>query len=89
MDYCHLERMHSLNNIYRKNKKAIPSLLRLYNLLEKKNIYPNMYTEVADLIEQQIYRADDPALKMDIKHMSEEQALKSDRYVEWLESGFP
>jgi hypothetical protein len=49
-----------------------------------------MYTEVADLIEQQMFRADDPELKsMDIKHMSEEQALKSDRYVEWLESGFP
>jgi hypothetical protein len=90
MDYWRLEHMHSLNNIYRKNKKAVPSLLRLYNLLEKKNIYPNMYTEVADLIEQQMYRADDPMLKsMDIKHMSEEQALKSDRYVEWLESGFP
>jgi hypothetical protein len=90
MDYWRLERMDSLNNIYRKNKKAVPSLLRLYNLLEKKNIYPNMYTEVADLIEQQMFRADDPELKsMDIKHMSEEQALKSDRYVEWLESGFP
>jgi hypothetical protein len=90
MDYCRLERMHSLNNIYRKNKKAIPSLLRLYNLLEKKKIYPNMYDYAADLIEKQMYRADDPALKsMDIKHMSEEQALKSDRYFEWLESGFP
>jgi hypothetical protein len=90
MDYCRLEHMHSLNNIYRKNKKAIPSLLRLYNLLEKKKIYPNMYTEVADLIEQQMFRTDDQGLKsMDIKHMSEEQALKSDRYVEWLESGFP
>jgi hypothetical protein len=89
MDYWRLQRMYSLYNIYRENKKAIPNLLRLYNSLEKKNIRPNMYTEVADLIEQQIYRADDPALKMDIKHMSEEQALKSDRYLEWLESGFP
>ena len=90
MDYWRLERMHSLNNIYRKNKNAVPSLLRLYNLLEKKRIRPNMYNDVADLVEKQIFRADDPALKsMDIKHMSEDQALKSNRYLEWLESGFP
>ena len=90
MDYWRLERMYSLYNIYRENKKAIPNLLRLYNSLEKKRIRPNMYNDVADLIENQMFRADDPALKsMDIKHMSEEQALKSDRYLEWLESGFP
>jgi hypothetical protein len=90
MDYWRLERMHSLCNIYRENKKAVPSLLRMHKLFEKKRIDPNMYNEVADLIEHQMFRANDPALKsMDIKHMSEEQALKSDRYVEWLESGFP
>jgi hypothetical protein len=89
MDFWRLQRMHTLYRIYRENRKAIPNILRLYNLLEKKNIRPNMYDEVADLIEQQMFRADDPALKRDIKHMSEEQALKSDRYVEWLESGFP
>ena len=44
-----------------------------------------MYNDVAELIDQQMYRADDPVLKsMEITHMSEEQALKSDRYVEWL-----
>jgi hypothetical protein len=90
MDFWRLQRMYSLYNIYRENKKAIPNILRLYNSLEKKRIRPNMYDEVADLIEQQMFRADDPALKsMDIKHMSEEQALKSDRYTEWLESKFP
>jgi hypothetical protein len=90
MDYWRLQRMFSLYNIYRENKKAIPNLLRLYNSLEKKRIRPNMYNDVAELIEQQMYRADDPELKsMDIKHMSEEQALKSDRYLEWLESAFP
>ena len=90
MDYWRLQRMQSLYNIYRENKKAVPNLLRLYDLFQKKRIYPKMYDEVADLIENQMFRADDPALKsMDIKHMSEEQALKSDRYLEWLESGFP
>lgn len=90
MDYWRLQRMFSLYNIYRENKKAIPNILRLYNSLEKKRIRPNMYNDVAELIEQQMYRADDPALKsINIKHMSEEQALKSDRYLEWLESGFP
>jgi hypothetical protein len=90
MDYWHLQHMFSLYKIYRENRKAVPSLLRLHNLLEKKRIRPNMYNDVADLIEQQMYRADDPVLKSrDIKHMSEEQALKSDRYLEWLESGFP
>jgi hypothetical protein len=82
--------MHTLYNIYQENKKAIPNLLRLYKSLEKKRIRPSMYNDVAELIEQQMYRADDPALKsMDITQMSEEQALKSDRYVEWLESKFP
>jgi hypothetical protein len=90
MDYWRLQRMQSLYNIYRENKKTIPNLLRLYNSLEKKRIRPNMYNDVADLIEQQIFREGDPALKsMDINHMSEEQALKSGRYLEWLENGFP
>ena len=89
MDYWRLQRMHSLYRIYRENKRAIPNLLRLYHSLEKKRIRPNMYNDVADLVEKQMYRVDDPALKMDIKHMSEEQALKSDRYLEWLESAFP
>ena len=90
MDFWRLERMHALYNIYRENKKAVPSLLRMHKLFEKKRIDPNMYNEVADLIEQQMFRANDPALKsMDINHMSEEQALKSDRYLEWLENGFP
>ena len=88
MDYWRLQRMYSLYNIYRENKKTIPNLLRLYNSLEKKRIRPNMYNDVADLVER-MFRADDTALKMDIKHMSEEQALKSDRYLEWLESAFP
>jgi len=89
-DYWRLERMHSLYNIYRENKKAVPSLLRLYNLLEKKGITPSLYHQVVDLVEKQIFRADDPTLKsMDITQMSEEQALKSDRYLEWLESAFP
>jgi hypothetical protein len=88
-DYWRLKRMHSLYNIYRENKKAVPSVLRLYNLLEKKRIYPDMYNEVADLIEKQMFREDDPALQpTDITLMSEEQALKSDRYQEWLESAF-
>ena len=82
--------MYSLYNIYRENKKAIPNLLRLYNSLEKKRIRPNMYNEVANLIKQQMFRADDPTLKsIELSQMSEEQALNSDRYLEWLESAFP
>lgn len=88
-DFWGLERMHSLYRIYRENKKAVPSLLRLYNSLEKKGITPSLYHQVVDLVEKQIFR-DDQALKStDISLLSEEQALKSGRYLEWLESAFP
>ncbi|MEP6576724.1 MAG: hypothetical protein ABJB85_09880 [Nitrososphaerota archaeon] len=90
VDYWRLKRMHSLYYIYRENKKVVPSVLHLYNLLEKKRIRPNMYDEVADLIENQMFRADDPTLKsIELSQMSEDQALESGRIQEWLESAFP
>jgi hypothetical protein len=56
VNYWRLERMQSLCKIYRINKKALPNLLRLYKLLEKKNISPSMYKQVIGLVAREILR---------------------------------
>lgn len=82
-DYWRIERMHSLYRIYCEDRNAVPFLNQLYKLLKKKGIPPEMYADVFDLIEKEIFPKDD------LKQMSEAEALKSGRFNEWLESKFP
>ena len=82
-DYWKIERMHSLYKIYYENRNTVPFLIQLYKLLKKKGIPSDMYADVFDLIEKEIFRKDD------LKQMSEDEALQSGRYNEWLESKFP
>jgi predicted methyltransferase len=50
--FWRLERMHSLDAIYRENKKSIPLLLRLVNRLRREGILPVTKNQLEDLVDK-------------------------------------
>lgn len=72
-NFWRLEGMKSLYRIYLENKKAVPYLVRLYNLFKKKVIPPRMYNQVFDLVEKEIFREDDQASLSDVRVYSAEE----------------
>jgi hypothetical protein len=86
VNYWRLERMQSLCKIYRINKKALPNLLRLYKLLEKKNISPSMYKQVIGLVAREILRKEkhesaDYIYTLDELESELERASRTDDYT--------
>jgi hypothetical protein len=55
-NFWRLERMEALYRIYTENRKAIPYLLSLFNLLRKKAIPYRLYNQVFDFVERELVR---------------------------------